>query len=414
MRSMFGAGHVFTVFSIPFLFSSVTNAVRVALRVKENLDGIAIAPVLAKGVFLRDFDDPSYITYHVVNVSSHSGQVIQSETPSDDQDTGSFTVHLDEPGTYLLEAQDGTNEIIATSNEVLVVASDSDSGSGSDSSSQSITSSITTTVPELSSSTATSFTITSPESISSTGMRAYSSNASWSLTSNTFIPTSSPPQSTDSDSTPTVSPTGFPNSAENSSSSRNQQTGRTIGGIMGGVIALILLVVILTYYIVPYFRQKQDIGGGRIGDDEMSTSRWRRPWFKMINFGSNAQSSIIPFALAASVSQRGSTKEAMISERTTMRHDEGAASFTAVNVAGRSHSGSGTERTIKSNTNQGQDHSTEDTPRSGRKLTLPTLIVTDASVSMATTSGDTLLVPLRRHTPPPSYRSSVLPISSGT
>ncbi|KAF8828523.1 hypothetical protein HHX47_DHR3000151 [Lentinula edodes] len=316
------------VLSIPFLFSSVTNSVRVALRVEENSAGIATAPVLAKGVFLRDSNDPSYITYHVVNVSSHSGQVIQSETPSDDQKTGSFAVHLDEPG------------------------------------------------------------ITSPESISSTGMRAYPSNASWSLTSNTFIPTLSPSQSTDSHSTPTVSSTGSPNSDENSSSSRDQRTGRTIGGIVGGVIALILLVVILTYYIVPYFRRKQDIGGGRIGDDEMRTSRWRRPWFEMVNFGSNAQSSVIPFALAASVSQRGSTKEAMISERTTMRHDEGAASFTAVNVAGRSHGGSGTERTIKSNTNQGQDHSTEDTPRSGRKLTLPTLIVTDASVSMATTSGE--------------------------
>ncbi|GAW03976.1 hypothetical protein LENED_005733 [Lentinula edodes] len=394
MRSMLGAGHVFIVFSIPFLFSSVTNSVRVALRVEENSAGIATAPVLAKGVFLRDSNDPSYITYHVVN-------------------TGSFAVHLDEPGKYLLEAQDGTNKIIATSNEVLVVALNSDSGSGSDSSSQSITSR-TSAVPELSSSITTPFSITSPESISSTGMRAYPSNASWSLTSNTFIPTLSPSQSTDSHSTPTVSSTGSPNSDENSSSSRDQRTGRTIGGIVGGVIALILLVVILTYYIVPYFRRKQDIGGGRIGDDEMRTSRWRRPWFEMVNFGSNAQSSVIPFALAASVSQRGSTKEAMISERTTMRHDEGAASFTAVNVAGRSHGGSGTERTIKSNTNQGQDHSTEDTPRSGRKLTLPTLIVTDASVSMATTSGDTLLVPLRRHTPPPSYRSSVLPISSGT
>ncbi|KAH7872769.1 uncharacterized protein C8R40DRAFT_418020 [Lentinula edodes] len=98
MRSMLGAGHVFIVFSIPFLFSSVTNSVRVALRVEENSAGIATAPVLAKGVFLRDSNDPSYITYHVVNVSSHSGQVIQSETPSDDQKTGSFAVHLDEPG----------------------------------------------------------------------------------------------------------------------------------------------------------------------------------------------------------------------------------------------------------------------------------------------------------------------------
>ncbi|KAJ3853465.1 hypothetical protein EV368DRAFT_81557 [Lentinula lateritia] len=413
MRSMLGAGHVSIVFSIPFLFSSVTNSVLIALRVEDNLAGIATAPVLAEGVFLRDLNDPSYITYHVVNVSSHSGQVIQSETPSDDQNTGSFAVQLDEPGTYLLEAQDGTNKIIATSNEVLVFASDSDSDSGSDSSSQSITSS-TSVVPELSSSTATSFTITSPESISSTGMRAYPSNASWSLTSDTFIPTSSPLQSTVSDSTPTISSTESSNSAGNSSSSEDQRTRRTIGGTVGGVIALILLVVILTCYIMPYFRRKQNIDGGRIGDDEMRTSRWRRPWFEMVNFGSNAQSSIIPFALAASVSQRGATKEAMISERMTMRHDEGAASFTAVNVAGRSHGGSGTRRTIKSNTNQGQDHSTVDTPSSSRELILPTLIVSDASVSMATTSGDTLLVPLRRHTPPPSYISSVLPISSGT
>ncbi|KAJ3888499.1 hypothetical protein GG344DRAFT_67914 [Lentinula edodes] len=412
MRSMFGAGHVFTVFSIPFLFSSVTNAVRVALRVKENLDGIAIAPVLAKGVFLLDFDDPSYITYHVVNVSSHSGQVIQSETPSDDQDTGSFVVYLDEPGTYLLEAQDGTNNILATSNEVVVVAS-SDSGSGSDSSSQIITSSAA--VPESSSSTATSLTITTPESISSTGMRAYPSDASWSLTSNTFIPTSPPSQSTNSFSTPTASSTRSPESAENSSNSIEQRTGRTIGGIVGGVIALILLLVILTYYIVSYFRRKQDIGGGRIGDDEMSTSRWRRPWFKMMNFGSNAQSSIIPFALVASVSQRGSTKEPMISERMTVEHDEGTASFTTAYVAGRSHCGSGTERTIKSNINQGQDHSTEDTDdSSSRELILPTVIVSDASVSMATSSGDALLVPPGRHTPPPSYRSSILPVSSAT
>ncbi|KAJ3928795.1 MAG: hypothetical protein NXY57DRAFT_485731 [Lentinula lateritia] len=243
-------------------------------------------------------------------------------------------------------------------------------------------------------------------------MRAYPSNASWSLTSNTFIPTSSPSQSTNSLSAPTASSTRSPESAENSSSSIEQRTGRTIGGIVGGVIALILLLVILTYYIVSYFRRKQDIGGARIGDDDMSTSRWRRPWFKMINFGSNAQSSIIPFALAASVPQRGSTKEAMISERMTMRHDEGASSFTAVDVAGRSHGGSGTERTIKSSTNQGQDHSTGDTPSSGHEFILPTLIVSDASVSMATSSEHALLVPLRRHTPPPSYRSSMLPISS--
>ncbi|KAJ3853463.1 hypothetical protein EV368DRAFT_81555 [Lentinula lateritia] len=412
MRSMLGAGHVSIVFSIPFLFSSVTNSVLVALRVEDNLARFAIAPVLAKGVFLRALNDPSYITYRVVNVS-HSGQVIQSETPSNDQNTGSFTVQLDEPGTYLLEAQDGTNKTIATSNKILVVASDSDSGSGSDSTIQSITSS-TSAVPELSSSTATSFVITGPESISSTGMRAYPPNASWSLTSDTFIPTSSLSQSTVPDSTPTVSSTGSPNSAQNSSSSRDQRIGYTIGGILGGVIALILLPVILTYYIVPYFRRTQDIGGGRIRNDEMSTSRRRRPWFKMVNFGSNAQSSIIPFALAASVSQRGSTKEAMISERMTVRHDEGTASFTTVNVAGRAYGGSGTERTTKSNINQGQDHSTEDTPSSSRELILPTLIVSDASVSMATSSGDALLVPLRRHTPPPSYRSSILPVSSAT
>ncbi|KAJ3806490.1 hypothetical protein F5876DRAFT_80638 [Lentinula aff. lateritia] len=411
MRSMLGAGHVSIVFSIPFLFSSVTNSVLVALRVEDNLARFAIAPVLAEGVFLRALNDPSYITYRVVNVS-HSGQVIQSETPSNDQNTGSFTVQLDEPGTYLLEAQDGTNKTIATSNKILVVASDSDSGSGSDSTIQSITSS-TSAVPELSSSTAT-FTITSPESISSTGMRAYPPNASWSLISDTFIPTSSPSQSTVSDSTPTISSTESSNSAGNSSSSRDQRTRRTIGGTVGGVIALILLVVILTYYIVPYFRRKQNIGGGRIGDDEMRTSRRRRPWFKMVNFGSNAQSSIIPFALAASVSQRSSAKEAMISERMTVRHDEGTASSTTVNVAGRSHGGSGTERTTKSNINQGQDHSTEDTPSSSRELILPTLIVSDASVSMATSSGDALLVPLRRHTPPPSYRSSILPVSSAT
>lgn len=65
---------------------------------EDNLAVIATAPVLAQGIFLRVLDDPSNITYHVVNVSSHSGQVIQSETPSDDQDTGSFVVYLDEPG----------------------------------------------------------------------------------------------------------------------------------------------------------------------------------------------------------------------------------------------------------------------------------------------------------------------------
>ncbi|KAJ3876681.1 hypothetical protein F5051DRAFT_410844 [Lentinula edodes] len=117
---------VSTVFLITFPLSLPINAFQVALEGGSN--GLATAPAVVTGTFLRESGDPAGITIPLVNINNPSGsQVIQTEIPPDNEDSGSFSITLTDPGTYQLAPADGQGNTIGDSNTITVVSATADS-----------------------------------------------------------------------------------------------------------------------------------------------------------------------------------------------------------------------------------------------------------------------------------------------
>ncbi|KAH7873303.1 uncharacterized protein C8R40DRAFT_1172937 [Lentinula edodes] len=112
--------------SITFPLSLPINAFQVTLEGGSN--GLATAPAVVTGTFLRESGDPAGITIPLVNISDPSGpQVIQTEIPPDSEDSGSFSITLTDPGTYQLAPADGQGNTIGDSNAITVVSATADS-----------------------------------------------------------------------------------------------------------------------------------------------------------------------------------------------------------------------------------------------------------------------------------------------
>ncbi|KAJ3814046.1 hypothetical protein F5876DRAFT_73286 [Lentinula aff. lateritia] len=112
--------------SITFPLSLPINAFQVTLEGGSN--GLATAPAVVTGTFLRESGDPAGITIPLVNISDPSGpQVIRTEIPPDSEDSGSFSITLTDPGTYQLAPADGQGNTIGDSNAITVVSATADS-----------------------------------------------------------------------------------------------------------------------------------------------------------------------------------------------------------------------------------------------------------------------------------------------
>lgn len=83
--------------SIIFPLLLPINAFQVTLEGGSN--GLATAPAVVTGTFLRESGDPAGITIPLIDISDPSGsQVIQTEIPPDSEDSGSFSITLTDPG----------------------------------------------------------------------------------------------------------------------------------------------------------------------------------------------------------------------------------------------------------------------------------------------------------------------------
>ncbi|KAJ3926456.1 MAG: hypothetical protein NXY57DRAFT_723716 [Lentinula lateritia] len=117
---------VSTVFLIIFPLLLPINAFQVTLEGGSN--GLATAPAVVTGTFLRESGDPAGITIPLIDISDPSGsQVIQTEIPPDSEDSGSFSITLTDPGTYQLAPADGQGNTIGDSNTITVVSATADS-----------------------------------------------------------------------------------------------------------------------------------------------------------------------------------------------------------------------------------------------------------------------------------------------
>ncbi|KAJ3910755.1 hypothetical protein F5879DRAFT_983681 [Lentinula edodes] len=115
-----GLPHLSVTLSLPI------HAFQVTLEGGSN--GLATAPAVVTGTFLRESGDPAGITIPLVNINNPSGsQVIQTEIPPDNEDSGSFSITLTDPGTYQLAPADGQGNTIGDSNTITVVSATADS-----------------------------------------------------------------------------------------------------------------------------------------------------------------------------------------------------------------------------------------------------------------------------------------------
>ncbi|KAJ3733404.1 hypothetical protein DFJ43DRAFT_1175994 [Lentinula guzmanii] len=430
---MFRAGHLCLVFSISFL-SLIVSAVRVKLNEEGVSSRTLTAPLQVTGSFQIEPDDPSNIVYNVVNTSNHANQVIQTEFAPDDEICGSFPVFLDKPGVFELQAYAGgdRNNILATSNSIVVVAPDVNGGDSQSSGSFSSTHRTQFPLTSISSSIASSEShLPSPRSAITSIMRTYPSNTHWSFDSNTVpLPTSG----TSSQSTPTTSSTESPNLAGNNSKARHQHL---VDGIVGGLIGLFMLLI-LSFCLARFVRRRQNNPSHRFwdgdGDGGTKIARIRHFWSAMRVDSNHAQSSssIIPFTQAAVVSQTGP-----VSDKTVTLNSGYAATAIPLGSVIRHTNGSndddieagisksrptrdGSEdgsRSIEQNRDRGTVNAT-----SGNG-TLTSGLIVGATITMITSgemlclvfwyrsnlfhAGDYVSPPFsERTTPPPSYRSA--------